>query len=106
MMKINDLIYTTIVDYGGINSYHQFARVENVSKTGKLKISIFPSIRDDRLKDIVHDDRILTPVKPNMEVVRQIKMIQANGYQSDLECFYYPYNPDTHMYDTTVISKR
>lgn len=96
--KVNDLLYAVVIGYGGINKYHQFARVENVSNTGKFKLSLFPSLKEG--EDIVRDGVRYIPVKPNINAIRQIKLVNANGYQSDLECTYSKYNDNMTLYDT------
>lgn len=95
--KVNDLLYAVVVGYGGVNKYHQFARVEYVSESGKYKISIFPTLRDG--DDYVIDDIKYTPVRPNFEVIRCVRFIQSTGYQSDIDCTYVKYNPDIQLYD-------
>ena len=44
-------------------------------------------------------------VIPNTEVVRQVKLIQSNGYQGDIDSYYKLYNPEVNLYDTIEVSQ-
>ncbi len=92
--EFNDLLYA-VVNEDGVNMY-QFDRVDNISNTGKLKLSLFTSIQDG--KSINKQGITYIPVRPNIEVIKKVKLANHDGYQSNLNCTFSKYDNNV-LYD-------
>lgn len=93
--ELNDLLYAS-VNEDEVNMYHQFARVDNISTTGKLKLSLFTSIQDG--KRINKHDITYIPVRPNIETIKKVKLANNDGYQTSLNCTFIKYDNNV-LYD-------
>lgn len=93
--EINDLLYA-VVSEDEVSRYHQFARVDNISNTGRLKLSLFTSVQHG--ERINKNGVVYIPVRPNVNVVNKVKMVNRNGYQRNLDCMFNKYNNDV-LYD-------
>jgi hypothetical protein len=99
--QVNDLLYA-VVGYGGVNKYHQFVRVESISQTGRYKISVFPSKIIGQ--PIVRNGVKYTYVEPNLDIVRQVRLINTTRYQSDLDCTYVNYDSSKILTDAIELT--
>ena len=93
--KLNDLLYA-VVNKDEFITYHQFARIDNISNTGRLKLSLFTSIQDG--KSINKQGIMYIPVRPNIEIIKKVKLANYNGYQSNLDCTFSKYDNNV-LYD-------
>lgn len=97
--EINDLLYAfvIVINRHGVSRHHQFARVENISRTGRLKLSLLESIRKNEC--IVRNGVTYVQVKPNTNVINSVKLIDSNGRQQGLDSIYEKYSSNKNLYD-------
>lgn len=94
--EINDILYA-VINQEGINRYHQFARVDNISSTGRCKISMFTSIQKG--EKIIMNGITYIQVIPNIDVINKVKLINRHGYQPNLNCVFDKHNNNDVLYD-------